>query len=84
MPVHIPVQYADQPQIIEVEVVCTHPEAYIEKACCSTRSSNGLIECGCGGQDSVICPNPNCQGIQDHEVDTLFDRLAGDHEVDLS
>lgn len=81
MPIHIPVQYADQPQVIDVEVICTHPEAYIEKACCS---GSGLIECGCGGRDEVICPNPNCQGISENEVDDLFDRLAGDQEVDLT
>ena len=57
--------------------VCDHSEAYIEKACCSTRSSNGLIECGCGGSDSVICPASRCTGIEDHEVDDLFDRLSG-------
>lgn len=82
MPIHIPVQYADQPQVIDVEVICTHPEAYIEKACCSPFQV--IVECGCGGRDSVVCPNPNCQGIADDEVDTLFDRLAGDREVDLS
>lgn len=82
MPIHITVQYNDQPQKIDVEVICTHPEAYIEKACCSTRSSNGLIECGCGGMDSVICPNPKCQGISDDEVDNLFERLAGEQAED--
>lgn len=79
MPIHIPVQYSDQPQTIDVEVICTHPEAYIEKACCT---GSGLIECGCGGQDSVVCPNPNCQGIEDHEVDNLIERLAGDQGED--
>lgn len=80
MPIHIPVQYADQPQTIDVEVICTHPEAYIEKACCPPSS---LVECGCGGRDAVVCPNPKCQGIDDNEVDDLFDRLAGDREEDL-
>lgn len=82
MPVHIPVQYADQPQTIDVEVICTHHEAYIEKACCTTAGSSGMIECGCGGQDSVICPNPRCQGIDDSEVDGLFERLAGEQAED--
>jgi len=80
MPIHIPVQYADQPQVIDVEVICTHPEAYIDKACCSPNQA--LVECGCGGQDSVVCPNPKCQGIDDSEVDDLFERLAGEQAED--
>lgn len=84
MPIHIPVQDKDVRQVIDVEVICTHPDAYIDKACCSGPGPNGVVECGCGGQDSVICPNPNCQGIDDNEVDDLFDRLAGDREEDLT
>lgn len=59
------------------EFRCIHPDAYIEKACCS---GSGLIECGCGGMDSVHCPAGNCTGIQDHEVDALFESLQSDPE----
>lgn len=54
------------------EFVCAHEDAYIEKACCPA----GTRDCGCYGQDSVICPAPDCEGIQDHEVDDLFEKLT--------
>lgn len=59
------------------EFVCLHPEAYIEKACCSPFQvgDSGYVECGCGGRDSVVCPAVDCTGIQDWEIDTLFDNL---------
>lgn len=57
------------------EFVCAHEDAYIEKACCSG-FENGLPSCGCRGQDGVICPALDCEGIQDHEVDDLFEKLT--------
>lgn len=57
------------------EMVCNHDNAYIEKACCSSVGSSGNIECGCGGRDSVVCDNKDCTGIQDFEVEELFERL---------
>ena len=57
------------------EFVCAHEDAYIEKACCSGFDSENNPSCGCHGQDSVICPALDCDGIQDWEVDELFDRL---------
>lgn len=57
------------------ELVCTHINAYIDKACCSSVGSSGYIECGCGGVDAVVCPNNDCTGIEDYEVDELFERL---------
>lgn len=84
-PIHITITASSTvAEQLDVAVICSHPEAYIEKACCSTPGSSGMIECGCGGQDSVVCPNPKCQGIDDNEVDQLFDRLAGDREEDLT
>lgn len=59
------------------EWVCTHEDAYIEKACCTSVGSSGYIECGCGGRDAVICPSTGCTDIEDWEVDGLFDRLQG-------
>jgi len=75
MPVHIPVQYNDRPQNIGVEYICSHKDAYIEKACCTHPDSDGNYSCGCGGHDSVICPNSKCQGISDGEVDSLYEKL---------
>lgn len=66
------------------EFRCPHTEAYIEKACCSGIDSEGNVSCGCHGQDGVLCPAIDCTGIQDHEVDELFDRLIGDREEDLT
>lgn len=58
------------------EWLCNHEEAYIERACCSNPvDSNGNITCGCYGRDSVICPAWDCTGIEDWQVDDLFDRL---------
>lgn len=51
---------------------CSHEDAYIEKPCCS---GGRIIECGCQGRSSVICPNPHCTGIKDDELDKLFERL---------
>ncbi len=57
---------------------CTHAEAYVVRACCSPFSlgSSGYVECGCHGQDSVTCPAIDCTGIQDWEVEELFERLS--------
>ena len=64
------------------EWVCTHDDAYIDPACCSSVGSSGYIECGCGGQDGVICPSTGCTGIMDWEIDDLMDRLRGWDEND--
>ncbi len=60
------------------QFLCEHEDAYIEKACCTTVGSSGYIECGCGGRDSVVCEASNCTGIEDFQVDALFDRLTPD------
>ncbi len=57
-------------------MTCSHEDAYIDKACCTTPGDSGYIECGCGGMDSVLCPNPKCTGILDHEIDELFRILS--------
>lgn len=57
-------------------MACKHEDAYIEKACCSQVGSSGYIECGCGGQDSLICPNNNCPGITDEEAEELWKELS--------
>lgn len=87
MPVHAPVKNLTPTAMVmneDGEFVCPHTEAYIEKACCSGIDSEGNVSCGCHGQDGVLCPAIDCTGIQDHEVDELFDRLIGDREEDLT
>ena len=58
------------------DFVCTHDQAYIQKACCTVPDEGGLYFCACGGQDSVVCPAIDCTGIEDFEVDELFERLT--------
>lgn len=58
------------------EFVCPHEDAYIEKACCP----GGTRDCGCQGLDTVECPAIDCTGIQDHEVDALFERIIGGYD----
>lgn len=55
------------------EWVCAHQDAYIEKACCGA----GTTDCGCYGRDSVLCPSIGCTGIQDWEINDLFETLGG-------
>lgn len=57
--------------------VCTHEDAYIERACCLGYDNEGNVSCGCYGQDGVLCPSTGCTDIQEWEVDGLFDRLQG-------
>lgn len=56
---------------VDGERLCLHVNAYIERACCPF----GAEDCGCKGLDSVACLNPECTGIEDHEIDGLFERL---------
>lgn len=59
---------------MELDNQCKHEEAYIEKACCSPFAigDSGNVECACGGRDSVVCPDPLCDGIDEREVEILF------------
>ena len=56
------------------EWYCSHPEAYIEKACCP----GGEMNCGCMGADEVVCPAVDCTGIEDWQVDEIYDQLTND------
>lgn len=56
--------------------VCNHEDAYLEPPCCNGFDNEGNQDCGCAGQTSVICPAADCTGIQDHEIDELFERLT--------
>ena len=47
---------------------CMHDEAYIETACCPP----GTRDCGCKGQDSVWCPNDDCTGITDKDIERIM------------
>lgn len=51
------------------EWVCAHINQYVEKACCPP----GTEDCGCKGSDWLICPNPECSGFTDGEVETSTD-----------
>lgn len=59
------------------QFVCAHESAYIEKACCSPfqLGSSGYIECGCGGRDSIICPNQECTGFTEEDMVRLEGEL---------
>jgi hypothetical protein len=55
---------------------CTHEDAYIEAACCNgSPDEAGRDTCGCHGNDAIVCPAFDCTGIQDYEIDDLFERL---------
>lgn len=52
---------------------CDHEFAELEPACCSGRDSQGNVDCGCYGQDSVYCPD--CE-LDDFEAEAVFERLT--------
>lgn len=56
----------------DIGFVCTHEDAEIEKACCPA----GTRDCGCYGSDSISCPAVDCTGIQDDEVERLFEERS--------
>jgi hypothetical protein len=62
------------------EFACAHEEAYIVEACCSPFQvgESGYVECGCGGMDSVVCPAADCTGIQNFEIEELFERIESE------
>lgn len=82
MPVHIPIRDLSTAFVMteDGEFVCSHEDAYIDPACCSGIDSEGNVSCGCHGQDGVLCPATDCTGIQEHEVDDLFDRLRPERD----
>lgn len=55
------------------DFLCDHNEAEIERACCSGRDSEGNPSCACHGQDAVWCPNPDCTGLTDNDVERILD-----------
>ncbi len=55
---------------LDGQLVCMHVNAYVEKACCPPSMS--IVECGCGGMDSAVCPNPDCTGLTDNDVERIF------------
>lgn len=57
--------------------LCIHEDVEIIPPCCTFISPNGLIECGCGGRSELMCNNVDCQGIEDYEVDDIFEKLVG-------
>lgn len=53
------------------EFRCPHDNIEVEKACCSSVSSSGYIECGCGGQDSVYCYDCQNEDMTDKDMEGL-------------
>lgn len=61
---------------VDGELLCTHVNMYVEKACCPPAS---IVECGCGGVDSLICPNDKCTGITDSDVDKYYSGIEREY-----
>lgn len=55
------------------EFLCEHEDAEIERACCSGRDSEGNPSCACHGMDSVWCPNPDCTGLTQNDIERILD-----------
>lgn len=56
--------------------VCDHAAAYVDPPCCAgSPDEAGRPTCDCQGRDSVVCPAPDCTGIQDYEIDPLLEKL---------
>ena len=49
------------------EFKCAHENLEIEEPCC-TGGATGYIECACGGQTSVYCPDCNNEDLSDNEA----------------
>lgn len=63
--------------------LCSHADAYIDPACCNGSPDEcGRDTCGCGGQDSVVCPAVDCTGLEDYEAEDIMERLqtGGDYD----
>jgi hypothetical protein len=53
--------------------------AYMEPPCCSEADrepDTGMVACGCGGQGQVVCPAPDCTGINPWEIEELMENLS--------
>lgn len=61
------------------DFLCDHSEAEIERACCSGRDQEGNPSCACHGVDAVWCPNPDCTGLTDHDVEMILDAAEPDY-----
>ncbi len=64
------------------ELKCTHPDAEIERACCSGTDSEGNISCGCHGQDSVYCSDCNNDDMTDQDVENILTPEEQDYDED--
>jgi hypothetical protein len=55
------------------ELQCTHADTEFIEACCLDIGPR--VECGCRGDDIVVCNNDECDGAL--EIDDIYNKLAG-------
>ena len=63
--------YLEEYQLIDEDTLPIHPDAYIEAPCCP----GGTTDCACNGRSSLVCPAVDCPGIDQGDVEKLFERL---------
>ena len=54
------------------EFTCSHEHTETEKACCPS----GTVDCACQGRDAVYCLAFDCSGIQEYEIERLFEDVV--------
>lgn len=57
------------------EFLCTHELIKVIPACCGGFDSEGLMSCVCQGRPEIICENKDCTGIENWEVERLWEDL---------
>jgi len=66
------IQFKEEYEIVDDVKHCKHVNFRIEVACCGIIFP--LIECGCQGKDTIVCPNPKCDGITDEDLEYILGR----------
>ncbi len=76
----ITVNQIDEQYVIteDGEWVCAHVNAYVEKACCPA----GTEDCGCKGRDSIVCPNDDCTGLTNEDVEEIAAEQGAYYDYD--
>lgn len=60
---------------------CPHENVEIDRACCSG-FEGGLPSCGCGGRDSVYCPDCDNEDMTDSDIEAILTPEEPDYEPD--